>query len=807
MLAAWLAVVSSTPGARAASDPHVRDLLLDVVVNGHAVGLIGEFQERNGKLYAKRTELTALGFRLKPAGRNAKADEELPLSAMQGVTYKVDEHTQTIYVTAPASALKPTVLGESTDQSSQLPVESGYGAVSNYGVTGTHVSGRTLVNGVFDNRVFTPWGVADTSFTASNAPTFGTAPLVRLDSNFIYSDPATLTQYHLGDVISGGLAWTRPVRLGGAQISTDFAIRPDLVTIPVPTITGQVAVPSSVDVLINGVQELSQSVPPGPFEIRQLPVVTGVGNVDMVIRNEAGQQTTQSLTMYESQSLLKPGLSNMSVELGMVRLNYGVAGDTYRAAAGSASYRYGVYNWLTLEGHAEGSGGSGGTFEGLRTTPGAMAGGGAAVALGPLGVISADIAGSHFGRNSGGLASIAYERIGPVFSFSGSLISTKSNFGDLASVFGDPVPSIQARASVGLTIPSVGSLGLVYVLIRRPAVSVSLTEATLGDAVPQNAFGSALTPLALASRTSLLSATFTRPLFGGRANIFATGFHDFAQSASTGFTAGITFSFGRRTSVSASGTSGDGASETTIEAIRSAGEIGQAGYQLLDSFGQTQQQLAIATYHSVFGTFDAGIDRLAGSTAIRADVQGAVAYEAGGVFVANPINDSFAVVDTDGAPNIEVLQENRPIGRTNASGQFLVPDLRSFEANRLAINADDVPLDAEVGPVTKLVRPQDRSGVVVRFPVHASHGAIVKLTDKAGIAIHVGSSAKLSGSAHPVDLTVGFDGEVYATGLKHHNEMLVVPTDGPRCKAVFDYVPEAGALPSIGPVRCREAPW
>jgi len=50
------------------------------------------------------------------------------------------------------------------------------------------------------------------------------------------------------------------VRLGGAQIATDFSLRPDLVTFPVPIVAGSVAVPSNVDVLVNNVRVLSLEV-------------------------------------------------------------------------------------------------------------------------------------------------------------------------------------------------------------------------------------------------------------------------------------------------------------------------------------------------------------------------------------------------------------------------------------------------------------------------------------------------------------------------------------------------------------------
>jgi outer membrane usher protein len=172
------------------------------------------------------------------------------------------------------------------------------------------------------------------------------------------------------------------------------------------------------------------------------------------------------------------------------------------------------------------------------------------------------------------------------------------------------------------------------------------------------------------------------------------------------------------------------------------------------------------------------------------------------LFASNTINDSFAVVDTNGVGHIRVFDENREVGRTDPAGKLLVPDLRSFDINHLAIDPNDVPLDATVPFFARKVRPQDRSGVVVEFPVKRSHGALLRLVDASGRPIGVGSVATLdaTGAAVPV----GYGGEAYLQGLKPRNRVSVVEPDGRRCAAAFAYRPQPGEIPAIGPVVCRE---
>lgn len=135
---------------------------------------------------------------------------------------------------------------------------------------------------------------------------------------------------------------------------------------------------------------------------------------------------------------------------------------------------------------------------------------------------------------------------------------------------------------------------------------------------------------------------------------------------------------------------------------------------------------------------------------------------------------------------------------------MLVPDLRSYDVNRLSIDPTDAPADATVPFATREVRPQDRSGVVARFPVRISHGALVRLVDEAGRPLPVGSVATLA--ATRVAVPVGYEGEAYVQDLGARNTLAVERPDGRRCTAAFDYAPVPGEIPTIGPLTGRDLP-
>jgi outer membrane usher protein len=781
-----------------------RDLELDVVVNGHPIGQLGEFRDRDGKLSATRTELDSLGFRLPPADLAKSPTAEIPLASLPGISYRVDERTQTVLILATDQALKPVLLqpGSGTNLD-DIPVRSGLGADLNYEMVGTFSNGQSNAEALLDGHVFSPWGLLSASGIAAAGAASGLPPFVRLDSTYSYTDVATMREYAAGDFINGGLDWSRPIRMGGIQIASDFSVRPDLVTFPVPTIAGQVAVPSSVDVLVNGVQLLSQNVPSGPFQINQLPVVTGTGDVSVITRNSAGQQTTETLPFYSSTLLLKPGLSSYSAEAGAVRLNYGLESDDYQAPAASLTYRYGMSDWLTVEGHAEGTSGSE-EMGGYSAGSGAMGGGGGAFTIGHFGVASLDAAFSEFGGRHGGLLAASFQRMSPLWSVSGSVQVASKDFADVAAAYGQPMPTFLGRASVGLTLPHLGSLGLAFVEVQQPTTNAVNDDPYATTPTVGSSFSLSPVSLVPEPHVSLLSASYSRSVLDGRAFAYATAFDDLSSANSAGVMLGLTIPFGDRGSVSAGIGGGDNSSDETLQATEAANTVGDFGYQVLQGAGGQSQQLVSGSYKSPWGLINAAANRIDGQTAYRGEVQGSLALADDNLFAANTITDSFAVVDTDQTKGIEVLQENRPIGKTGPSGLMLVPDLVSFDVNHLGIDPNDVPLDAQMGTTTQWVRPQNHSGVVVHFPIHLSHGALLRLVDGKGRFIPVGSSGHLVFPSLGQELAIGYDGEAFVTGLGPRNRFLVTLPDGGQCAASFSYKPKTGFLPQIGPIPCRE---
>jgi outer membrane usher protein len=765
--------VVAEPAVEAASDNSGDEkLLLEVQINGRSTGKIGEFTLRRGKLMARPDELRDLGFRVGDSVVS-RPGILISLSDLHGVTWTIDEKNQILLVTATDSALVPSLLqleGRETT-GGRRTIESGSGMTLNYDIEGTFGSGESGATGSIDLRSFAPWGIANSDWLGYAGPTSGNSGgtrAIRLDSAYSLADVNSLRRYTAGDFITSGLAWSRPFHIEGMQIRSDFSTRPDLITFPLPTLSGSAAVPSTVNVLVNGNLVASSQVDPGPFEIQQLPVISGAGDITMTMTNAMGQQVSVTQPFYSGSALLAPGLQTYSGQAGLVRREWGSASSDYGKMAGTGFYRRGLTQKFTVEAAAEG-------------TPGVfMGGGGGTLVVGKLGMVNFDAAASSSSGQSGELLSVGAQHIGTIFSLGGSAIVASRNYRDVVSMNGSGIPRKQLSAFTGLSLRRFGTAGMAYAGVDSDA------SPTVVQAIA--------TP---ATHSHVATANYSRQFH--HIAFYAAEFRDLDSSGNSSLQAGITIPLGRRTSASLTGSSsGNG----QVQVQKSVVRPGDWGYQAYLSEGNGSHEFGEVQYKSPVGLLSAGVDQYGSQTTVRLETQAAVSLVDKGLFASNTIFDSFAIVDTSPVQHVHVYQENRDVGATDKAGRLLVPDMRSFDVNHLGIEPTDVPPDATLSLDKRVVRPQDRSGVVVRFPIQFSHAALLKLVDAAGLPVPLGSAGTLRATGALVP--IGYDGDAYVEGLSAHNELNVELPNGHHCTVAFDYTPAPGEIPSIGPLRCLE---
>ena len=640
--------------------------------------MIGSFVLFDGKrIGATRNELEDVGLDI---GQRRFPEEIVMLDDIPGLTYAYDEPGQIIRITVDNAKRR----GQTFDLSgggAKLHAQTGWGALLDYDLLGTTDNAlymkdllRPGASLTLDGRAFSPYGTFEQSGIVSSDPNRESDAL-RLNSTFEYSDQDNLTTYRAGDVINGGLPWTRPLRLGGFQAQSDFALRPDLITMPLPTLGGIAAVPSTVDVYVNNIKTFSQDVAPGPFSFNNIPLITGAGNAQLVVTDLSGNVTKTTAPFFSSASLLSPGLMSWSVEGGLPRLNYGSASDDYvETPVGSATLRRGIFDWMTAESHIEG--GAGVVNGGL----------GAVVKTGTIGVATAALAASDYSGRTGVLASASYQAQFFGLTFNASSQRSFANYNDLVS------------ATAKLQRPSFSVLPAA--IFANAAPPRALDTVTIGAPLPFDPKSSVSANFihsrdASGDLSEIVSGTFSRSL-PYDASMFATIFHDFGTNKNTGIFVGLTFPLGDSASVSASYSRQGGSSAASISAIKPLGlDPGSYGWNVQDSEAGAPNRAATLSYRSTYGTIQAGANVTKAATTGAVELRGSIVTMGGDVFLSNWIDDAFGVVAT-GAPGVGVLYENQPVGMTDSKGMLLVPALRSYGKNNIAIDPRNLPVDAEV---------------------------------------------------------------------------------------------------------------
>ncbi|WP_175044864.1 fimbria/pilus outer membrane usher protein [Burkholderia lata] len=733
------------------------DVVLEVSVNGESTALLAHFRERDGRLSASGADLRTIGFATDRLGIADAATVDL--DTIPGLRYRYDAAHQSVDLQMPDTLRRPYAVDSRALPATQA-ASAARGVAINYEAYAQTIGDRQF-SLYTDVRYFDPNGVFNTTGTAYFYN--GQRRYTRFDTSWSRSDPARPSTTQIGDAISGSLAWTRSVRLGGFQWRSNFALRPDLVTFPIPSLAGSAAVPSAVDLYINNVRQYTGNVPSGPFIIHDVPGITGAGQATVITRDALGRTVATSVPLYVDTRMLSAGLSSYSFEAGFLRRNYGLQSFDYDARpAVSGSMRRGVTDALTVEGHAEATGGV------------VNAGVGALMRLGYAGVVSGAVAGSA-GRYPGTQVSVGYQVIEPRFSINAQTIRAFGRYGDLASRDGSPVPSATDQATLALPFMHRQTLSLSYIGFRLPQGP--------------------------SARIGTVSYTLS---FGDLASVSVSAYRDFAQQGANGAFVSLNIGLGRNTSINATVGRQRGQSNYTVDASRPPDYDGGWGWGVqTGGTGAVPYRQAQLRYLGHAGEVIAAAQNIDRQTGASLDVSGALVFMDRSLQVSRRIDDGFALVSTDGVAGIPVLHENRVIGTTDRAGHLLVPDLNAYQNNQIAIDPMKLPADARIARTSMTVVPQAQSGVVAHFGVSRYRAASVILRDAAGRPLPAGAHVHHAESG--ADTIVGYDGLTFIDGLKEDNH-LVIDYGTQRCVAEFAFTaPGNGTLPTIGPLTCRVA--
>ena len=679
---------------------------------------------------------------------------------LQGAVVRVDDAHSMIVLDLPAEAFDASRYAAAGQQAPTV-TPAGSGAFLNYQLSGQRIGGSSFYGAFGELGVFSRAGVfTNTAVTRRES---GAQRVLRLDTAFTRDFRDRLLTLVVGDAISDGGNWGNALRFGGIHFGSNFALRPDLITMPVLTLTGSAVVPSTVDVFINGQRLSQQEVPPGPFVLDRTPSVTGAGELRMVVRDVLGREQVITQSFYSSARLLAAGLEQFSVDLGKVRRDYSVVSSSYGELLAAARYRRAFGPRVTLEAHGEY----------LRDDARAF-GLNAAVGLKSAGVLNLTLAHGAGESTGGNLYGIGIERMGPRLNVLLSVNAADDSYrqvGDSTAI--GRRYRLREVAQVGWNMGYAGNLALAVArqtfAAQRAVTTVSMAHS-----------------LVLRQRAAM-SVTLARQLGDfNNTSIYAT----------------FTMALGPRRSASVQASGGQGTTPQPNEVYAMTQLNPPAGPGIGYRLGASTR----ANYDSEFrwitplGDLQLQAARSLGVAGQSVFWRGAATLLGGDVQATRAVNGSFALVDVDGIAGVPVYVDHQLVAHTDRSGRALIYDMRPYEANRLNIEPLELPLDTSIGAHTMVLVPAFRSGVLAHFPVTHERGAVFALVDAQGKPLMAGSDVQLGTEHAPVAL----DGKVYVANIAAAGTR-VGRARWPSGSCRFELPPVPAGndpLPDLGTARC-----
>lgn len=714
----------------------------------------------DGRLLVSKTDL--INWRLKlPETTSVRYDNEdyYPLDSLRGLSYELDTSTQTLLVQASPSLYDATTI-QGVAKGFVKPSPSSLGAFLNYDIAVAHAQNQTSSNGLLELGVYGGAGVAVSSFlgkSQNNAANTSGKSIIRLDSTFSKDLPEQLASLRFGDIINKPGSWGRSVRLGGVQWGTNFSTQPTFISFPLPGLSGEAVLPSTVDLFVNDSLRLSKQLPTGPFSIQDLPVVTGMNEARLVTTDILGRERVIVQPYYVSPRLLQKGLHDYSYEAGFIRENYGLQSNDYGHLVAVGTHRLGITDRFTGEIHTE--------FLADQQALGLSG-----VWLMPnIGVFSSSVAASNSKSQQGGLLSLGFERQSKFLGFGVNTQITTKEFSQAGFQSNQPPPKQLSQAFASWAAGK-GSFGLSY---------------TLQDYHDRE-------------RVEFVNASYSTNFFGlGFLGVSALQFLSGDRASIMGLT--FTHVIADRTTASANITAQAGSQISTLQVQKSLPVGAGFGYQLSTGFADSDRRTAGIFAQNDMGTYALEAAQSMGENAFRASASGGATLINGGAFLTRRVSDSFALVDVPGFPGVRVYADNQVVATTNSKGHALIPRLRPYQKNSLRIEQADIPMTAQIESVDLDVIPYFRSGVIAKFPVKQQQQGTIKVMSENAKPIPAGAMA-YSTSINQ-EFPVGLGGEVFLTGLLSKNHIKII-WDKYSCDIDVPFTKSSDPLPFLGTYTC-----
>lgn len=582
------------------------------------------------------------------------------------------------------------------------------------------------------------------------------------------------SQLTLGDSYTSGDIFDA-FNVRGVQISSDDRMLPDSMRSYAPTVRGVAETNARVVVRQNNYILYETSVPPGPFELTDLPATGYGGDLDVTVTEADGRSRRFAVPFASVAQLLRPGVSRFNVTAGQYR-------DSLISSSpmvAQATYQRGLSNLVTAYGGLLGTTGYGSGLLGvaLNTPVGAVA-------------LDATLARTNLpgdASRQGQSWRVSYSKLMPGtntnFTMAAYRYSTSGFYSLRDAVYARNVvddtsnlSNFRARSRVQLNVSQpVGERSSFYVA----GSSQNYWEGNRAtDLQYQIGFNSAFKSVSYS-----VYAQRSRNAASGRfdtqvgLNISIPLGRDSYVKRNTFdvITANLTRGSNstNNTQITASGsTAGDASINYGVTALRNE----TAGSRLTSLGGY-------GTYRTPFGTYSANASVGDGMRQASVNAEGALVAHAGGVTLGPPVGMAAALIEAKGAEGAKII--NGQGARIDSNGYALLPSLMPYRLNTVAVDPEGMSDEAELESTSEEVVPRADALMLVRIKTKQGRPLFASMEGPDGEGLPMGTDV-LDASGNSVG-TVGQGGMAFLRGVEGTGTLTARWGMGPNEQCALPY--------------------
>jgi outer membrane usher protein FimD/PapC len=656
--------------------------ILKIVLNQEEKGEFFVNLTDDGDFLVRTEDLKKMGFsEIRGQVSVLEGEEFVSLRSMEGVKTEFDEKKLSLELTADPQLLGKQIFKLRYPRQVKVYYPKDIGGFLNYNLTyfarDSFTYDRTALTNQLGFRIGDFLLLTDSSYTHRRDEG---GEFVRLMSNITYDRREDLKRVVLGDFFASSGELGSALNMGGISFSKNYKIDPYFITFPEIGLSGVAPLPSEIEVYRDGALIKKERIPPGGFELRDIPAYVGSGLIEVVLKDPFGREQRIKLPYYSSDILLKKGLHEYSYNIGFLREDFGTVSNQYKDFVFSGFHRYGINDSLTTGIKAEAS---------RRVLNLGISS--AYTIPWRLGVINASVAWSDSKGGKDGIGgSVSYLYQGKNLSFN---LLWRGFTRDYSNIF---VETIQDRTKY------------------ETSAGASYFSSLLGSF----SLGFAATKKYIGSDTKSLLASYSRKITD-RSNLIANFKRDM-ESRISEFNILINYYFKQGVTASSSYQRTDGNSSEQIQIAKSLpigeGFGGRASFEAnqpeLKDFNNYNLQLQ---YNTKYGQYSGEFTSANRAETYSLTAAGGFTFVKDSLNFGRPIQDSFALVKVGDLKGIRVYLSGQEISRTGSSGKILIPNLGSYYENQISINDKDIPMEYSISEVLKYVSPPLRSGSYIEF--------------------------------------------------------------------------------------------